>query len=828
MEEENNTGSSTPKPVTSNDLGQWLLDNAEQKGSEDFNLMVSEYDRLVAAENANEVPAPLPTAPQQEEMGFLEGIGEAFTGERRATDLTRTLPSYNKMPEFDKFLSMPVFKTAIGTMMGAPEEMAQVIKEQFPEVRVRFDEKGNPVLKSGIDDQEYVIEPGMEMSDIPRGAASAAIFAGTKGRGLVGTMAQGAATQGLYEAAQKGLGGQFGVLETATAGLVPAAFYTLGSSYRALKPYFQGAFPRLFDTAKTPASKIVNPNLTGEETAELARKAADGDTAAMRLLAEDAAPDARTIAAAERLGIAENLQPDHVTTSQTFRELAQLAKSQTGSATRNAEIEGLQKVGERAFQLVDDLGGTADMSTLNATLRGRMQSTLSEVDTAVNNAWTNLRTLVKPSTSVTPTNVISQIQARAADLGGEEFLSPLEKRILSGLRRDANAAPPTYGLLDSLRREAGRASRMLGEFGNEDTGLAKQLYKALSADVKEIAEAISPEAADAFTIAKTATRTQKGLQDDLTSLFGRNLERSMVDSLGSAMKALTKGDADTFVRLINTIPKGMRREVVSSGLTSAFGKATQNGQLNFNTYMKWYDGLLRNRTAYRTLMSNLPPGAQKQLSDLYRVSRGVTQATREYVRTGKALQDGMMSADTALQRLYGVAKRAAVGVPVEAAASMMGFPGMGIASGITSAILSRGTKPAAVKAVDDMLISPQFRQMVTQTGTANEVTAARELAQSGPFRRFASAIKLPLTDAESYILSIFQSGAQANVPEEAPIQEPAAPPQARVMPSAPQARGVPGLGSEQPAPAAPAVAQGPANSQSREMLQQLFPEERLA
>ena len=819
MAEENNTGSSTPKPVTSDDIGQWLLDNAEQKGSDDFNLMVSEYDRLVAVEEAKPSPTALPTAPETEEMGFFEGIGEAFTGERRATDLTRTLPSYNQMPEFDKFFSMPVFKTALFTMMGDPQEMAQVIKTQFPEVNVRFDEKGNPILKAGID--EYVIEPGMELSDIPRGAASAAIFAGTRGRSLPGVMAQGAATQGLYEAAQKSAGGEFGVLETATAGLVPAAFYTLGSSYRALKPYFQGAFPRLFDTAKTPASKIANPNLTGEETAELARKAADGDTSAMRLLAEDAAPDAKTIAAAERLGIAENLQPDHVTTSQTFRELAQLAKSQTGSATRAAEIEGLQKVGERAFQLVDDLGGTADLSTLNATLRGRMQSTLSDVDKAVNNAWTNLRNLVKPATAVSPTNVLSQIQTRAADLGGEEFLSPLEKRILSGLRRQGDAAPPTYGLLDSLRREAGRASRMMGEFGNEDTGLAKQLYKALSADTKEAAEAIGQDAIDAFTVARTATRTQKALQDDLTSLFGRNLDRTMVDSLGSAIKGLTKGDADTFVRLINTVPQSMRREVVTSGLTSAFGKATQNGQLNFNTYMKWYDGLLRNRTAYKTLMSNLPPGAKKQLSDLYRVARGVTQSTREYVRTGKALQDGMRDADTALQRLYGVAKRAAVGVPIEAAASMMGFPGMGVASGLTSALMARGTKPAAVKAVDDMLVSPQFRNMVTEVGTANEAAAARELAQSGPFRRFASSIKLPLTDAESYVLSIFQSGAQANVPEEAPVEEPTAPPQAKVLPPAPPTRGVPGLTEPAaPAPAAPAVAQGPS---SAEMFQQLFP-----
>ena len=821
MAEENNTGSSTPKPVTSNDIGQWLLDNAEQKGSDDFNLMVSEYDRLVAAEQAAQAPAPLPTAPETEEMGFFEGIGEAFTGERRATDLTRTLPSYQQMPEFDKFFSMPVFKTAVGTIMGSPEEMAQVIKTQFPEVRIRFDENGNPILKSGIDDQEYVIEPGMELSDIPRGGAAAAMFALTKGRGLFGTMAQGAGTQAAYEGVQTGLGGKFGVAETVTAGLVPAFFYTLGSSFRALKPYFQSSFPRLFETAKTPASKIVNPNLTAEETVELARKAAEGNTSAMRLLAEDAAPDAATIAAAERLGIAQHLQPDHVTTSQTFRELAQLVKSKSGSPTRAAEIQGLQRVGERAFRLIDDLGGTADLSTLNATLRARMQSTLSEIDTAVNNAWTNLRTLVKPTTPVTPTNVISQIETRAVELGGEEFLSPLEKRILSSLRRDANAAPPTYGLLDSLRREAGRASRMLGEFGNEDTGLSKQLYKALSADVKEIAEAISPEAADAFTIARTATRTQKALQNDLVSLFGKNIDRTMVDGLNAAMKALTKGDADTFVRFVNSVPKELRGEVITSGLTSAFGKATQNGQLNFNTYVTWYEGLLRNRTAYRTLMSNLPKGAQKQLSDLYRVSRSINLATQQFIRNGKVLQEGMRDADTAMQRLYGVAKRAAVGVPVEAATTAVGFPGMGVASGVTSALIARGTKPAAVKAIDDMLTSTQFTQMVIDAGTANEVSAARELAQSGPFRRFASAIKLPLTDAESFVLSIFQSGAQANVPEEAPVEEPTAPPQARVLPPAPPTRGLPGLTDPAAAPpAAPAVAQGPS---SAEMFQQLFP-----
>jgi hypothetical protein len=67
------------------------------------------------------------------------------------------------------------------------------------------------------------------------------------------------------------------------------------------------------------------------------------------------------------------------------------------------------------------------------------------------------------------------------------------------------------------------------------------------------------------------------------------------------------------------------------------------------------------------------------------------------------------------------------------------------------------------------------------------------------------------------------TGFGATPETEDPIEEPAAPPQARVMPSAPQTRGVPGLGGGQPAPAAPAVAQGPTDMGSREMLDQLFP-----
>jgi predicted glycosyltransferase len=63
----------------------------------------------------------------------------------------------------------------------------------------------------------------------------------------------------------------------------------------------------------------------------------------------------KTMAAADRLGITQYLQPDHITTSQAYRELAQAVKSVPGSEARSLEIQGLNEVGNRAATLVDEL-----------------------------------------------------------------------------------------------------------------------------------------------------------------------------------------------------------------------------------------------------------------------------------------------------------------------------------------------------------------------------------------------------------------------------------------------------------------------------------------
>jgi hypothetical protein len=258
---------------------------------------------------------------------------------------------------------------------------------------------------------------------------------------------------------------------------------------------------------------------------------------------------------------------------------------------------------------------------------------------------------------------------------------------------------------------------------------------------------------------------RKGFEDDMVSLFGRQLDQSLVGKLESATTSLTKGDADKLAKILTAIPKDMRQMVTASALNTAFGKATQNGALNFNTYAKWYEGLLANKQAYAALMANLPQPARKQLSDLYRVASNVSKATRERITTGRiqAVQQELQGADNLLTNIYGVAKRAAVGLPIEAATTAVGLPGAGIASGLAAALTK--TKPGALKAADELISSPEFQRLAVETvSTGNQPSKAtvKAVLMSQSFQKFADAVKLPreMNAREKFIVQSLQAQEQ--------------------------------------------------------------------
>lgn len=776
-----------------------------------------------------------------EPLGVIGGIKEAITGKERQTETTNSLPDWATMPELND-LSMAGFKTGAGTLLSNPAETAQIIKANYPNAQIRQDEKGNYVIKSSMDGKEYAIKPGFQVSDIPRALGALAAFT-PAGRAatIPGGMLAAGATQAAIEGTQAATGGNFDTkdvaLAAATAGIVPPVMQGVKAVTQTVARPVQAAVSRVMGrgAAETPAAApaaapagvapaaegVASPaaaarpvapemppvaaapeaatptvakaaaapveQMGASELAQTAKTAAEGglgSNKATQVLAEQAAPDAKTVEAAKRLGIEDYLQPDHVTTNQAYRELAQAVKSVPGSEARAAEMQGLSNVAKRADDLITEIGGNHDLSQVSQSIKQSLQATQSELEQKANALYKQLREGISPKTEAPAPSVLEFIAQREKDLGGAKNLTSIEKMILAkltpkqtmqevmqtvssgGLMNSAEQVAqkvkvlkqPTYTLLDDVRKDVGAAARMAGPFKDADTGLAKKLYSLIGKDQEAVAGAAGM--GDTFKAAKQAVAIRKGVEDDLISLFGKNLDNSIVGNLNNGVRVLATGDTSRFIKLIQTIPESMRQETVASGLAAAFGKTAKQGSLNFNSYAKWYEGLLKNKQAYAAVMSNLPPAARKQLSDLYRVSKSVSMATKERITTGRiqAVTEELKGGEGLLSRVYDAAKRNALGATVGTAAGSVMGPGVGAA--IASA-LSRGAKPSALKAADALISSPEFQQAVKQAATGESKQAATRLAYSKPFTKFVRAIGNPkeMTNRERWIMQALEAEA---------------------------------------------------------------------
>jgi hypothetical protein len=197
-----------------------------------------------------------------------------------------------------------------------------------------------------------------------------------------------------------------------------------------------GVPPVATPAASVAAAPVVAP-MPAAELAQTAKTAAGGGMGsgrATQVLAGQAAPDAKALAAAKRLGIDEYLQPDHVTTNQAYRELAQAVKSIPGSEARAAEVQGLEAVGQRAEKLIDEIGGTTDASTLSASVKARMQATQAELEKQADDLYARVRKEIPVKAEAPAGNVLTNWEAKPICL-------PWKRRSSRGSRPRPSARP---------------------------------------------------------------------------------------------------------------------------------------------------------------------------------------------------------------------------------------------------------------------------------------------------------------------------------------------------------------------------------------------------
>lgn len=660
---------------------------------------------------------------QPSESGSVLGaVSDFFTGADRETRATRELPELATSTGFLSSASpVTVAKVAPALLTTTdPQEMADILKSNFPEVGIQYDEKGNIIAGNNKTGQRVVLnKPGASAMDLYNvlGIGSLAIPAGASGAAsLPVRAAQIAAQSGATTAAQEGyqsaLGGDFDLtnvlVDTAAAGALEAIPAILQAAKSRSARTAATAEQSAVDAEAARVADNLSPEMQQARQSELAQEVATQARARrpdLERVASDVAPIPEVTQAAERLGVADVLTPGQTSGSQAYRELEGALSAVPASKMSVMQKNGIDAVAQKADDFIEEFGGTLDKSALSESVRDGIFKTINDLDDEASAVYKSIAETVPMETKVDASSLKNSLESRAAELGGEEYLDPVQRRLLK-----ISQSEPSYALIDNERKKVGAALRKSqGPYKDADTGALKMLYGLLTEAQEGAAKATGVD--DMWNVAKKLTAQRKSLEDQSITLLGKNKTAAIMPKVGQAMKRLSAGDFKAFDETMAAIPKERRQEVVISALNDVFtGSSRKEQQLNPSAFVDWYESMSRNSAVRKRIMSNLPDGASDRLHDLFLVARGVRNASSERVRTGviQGLLKDFDSETGMLAKLYQTGKSVAA---AEGATSVMGMPGAGTI-GVMASVLSKGKGEPIANAADSLISSKEFKDLV--------------------------------------------------------------------------------------------------------------------
>jgi hypothetical protein len=730
------------------------------------------------------------SAPQQApapERGFLAGIVESVTGAERTTPEIEGMKGWQRLPELNR-ITPEMLAVTFGGALAQTDELAQIIQQQFPGVKMRRDDKGNYIFRSAIDGQEYAIKPGVDLGDIPRALYGIMAFTPAgRAKTLMGGAIGAAGTEAAIQTGEAAAGGEFDVQQIPLAGATEAGGRLLfGGLSRAMRgpeapPAPAPSVPAAAAPAMPPAAGAAMPlavppaagprigmgptgrptlgaaAMTAEEAAEdefrkMMRRAAlggAGSQAARESLAKMAVGNPEVRAAAERLGI--DMPPDVWSDHTQLRSAIGLARSQIGSAARRDWEESLTGAVRRADDALEAIDASPDLSLISDNILRNIEKTRADLKREASGLYRQVDAAVRPGLLVDPTNSVRLLNARISELGGAGALRGKEKELFDVVT-DPDT-PMTYARLVTLKQDVGRALEGRGgPYTDVNEAVLKRVYGALAEDQLAVAGSVGgDELRQILRLANQTTAKQKALEKRIVNAFGKDLDGSIATALRVAIMGGRSGDISGLNRVLKTVPKELQRETVASAisalsrsrraLSGGLGEEALVAPFSFAEYTKLYRDLRQNSLVYKKIADVIGPDGQKVMRDLYEISRYVNDASERIIRTGAANQallaelnaQGPIAAvmNTTLGRR---ATEAATG----AAGAAIGSPMIGAAGGALVGALAEVGRKDNVRAMGDMFASDAFKDLVAQAAAGNVTDRARRRVLADPvFRRWA-------------------------------------------------------------------------------------------
>lgn len=483
-----------------------------------------------------------------------------------------------------------------------------------------------------------------------------------------------------------------------------------------------------------------------EDTLKKASSAIDNKIIGSQKAAQDFAnevnPDANAINAIRELGLENYATPGMVSNNPTVRALDNAVATLPGTEISEAHKRYISELGRKADEMITSFGGNFDKQAVSDKLAANFDNTISSLQSQSDDIYDKISKKVPVRDRVEAKNTINFLEDFADDIGGIDELSPIMKRTLT--RLDPNTMP-TYGRLDLARKQIGHAiGKGAGPFKDEETGVLKRLYAAITDDQQAVAEKYG--AGDLWNLGKEIVKKRKSIEDDAMSILGKKLQQSAIPKVESAVVNMAKGNGSDFRQLMKSIPKDMRQEVALTSMNKAFTSYARSPgqQLGVDGFVKWYNGMSRNKSNMEALKGAIGQEASKRLDTIYQAAKAMNR-----LNTGKQYASSLVDQQVnnflkdkgGLSKLYGVAKKAAA---AEGVTSLSGFTGPGATAVIASA-LSAG-KTSRIKAADALLSSPEFKSMLFRSKNAPidrvEVRRSieRKVMQSNAFKRWEKTL----------------------------------------------------------------------------------------
>jgi polyhydroxyalkanoate synthesis regulator phasin len=468
----------------------------------------------------------------------------------------------------------------------------------------------------------------------------------------------------------------------------------------------------------------------------------------------DADLDPTFFKAVDELGINTAPLASYGSQSFQYRDIEQLLASLKGSSLGAQGAEFISETSKRAAEIIDQMGGAkrGDLSTRFEIETGRTVDDLFERSHELYNI---VDSKIDNTAKVDAKETIDFANQVIKETGGSPgaLITKLKKELetvtqrktgYSGVPIIETVKQPTYGNLVRLRQEVGEAiGKNEGPFRNQNKGFLKKVYSKLREDQDRFA--LQSGAFDELKAADELTIQRKVLEDNLKSLLGSKLTRSLEPVVANAMKGLQRGETTTFDRVISKIPDEYKQPAVATALREVMsGSGKGQADLSPSKFVAFMDKIPD--SSKNRIFKHLPDNG-KHVKNLYEVAKGISRATGQQTPTGisKPSLDMFNGESGFMRNLVGGASRVGLKGMAIAAGGKVGPTGAALASNMVDNFLNQTTSRA--KAASELLASDQFRNMikdavrdgVQQGNVLSERTIRKQalIEKSESFKRWA-------------------------------------------------------------------------------------------